>query len=189
MAVEQCYYHPLCFCKYFHSPQAFASSIECLILLRFCTAGISANMGTMLSELVVARYRAWVCPMLFILWPFALGLLSLAAHYIPRWRYLMLTASAPFFIVVIFAYFAPESIRWLLENGKDEKSYWDFEEYCSLEWEIICSKYQACRPSIHRKMQSKGFVFFKKNVNDNCASVADVVWGLLGLRWYSNGSC
>lgn len=114
------------FLQIFSLATAFSPTIEYLIVFRFVVGffipGISINLGTMLSELVVARHRAWACPSLFILWPFGLGLLSLIAYSIPRWRYMMVAASAPFFVAVVCAYFAPESIRWLLAKGDKQQA-------------------------------------------------------------------
>ncbi|KAM4846111.1 organic anion transporter 3 [Thomomys bottae] len=49
-------------------------------------------------------------------------ILSGLAYAIPKWRWLQLTVSMPFFIFTLSSWWTPESIRWMVLNGKSSKA-------------------------------------------------------------------
>ena len=55
-------------------------------------------------------------------WAFGYALLPVLAYFIREWRKLQVTISAPLVINILFAFFFPESPRWLLAKGRVEEA-------------------------------------------------------------------
>ncbi|XP_075067343.1 solute carrier family 22 member 13-like [Mixophyes fleayi] len=105
---------------------AFVTDFYTYIVLR-CVVGIAMsgvliNNFVLVAEWVGSAQRAYatitghVC--------FAIGLMALAGlgYGIRNWRLLQIACSAPTAILVCYIWLLPESPRWLLAKGKNEKA-------------------------------------------------------------------
>nr|KAG5705621.1 hypothetical protein BaRGS_034819 [Batillaria attramentaria] len=77
---------------------------------------------TLSTELVGPRYRVEAG---FVIQCFySVGYMSLAgiAYFVRNWRYLEVAITAPALLFVIYWWFLPESVRWLLSRSKHEEA-------------------------------------------------------------------
>nr|KAG5691730.1 hypothetical protein BaRGS_010233 [Batillaria attramentaria] len=77
---------------------------------------------TLSTELVGPKYRVIAG---FVIQSFySVGFMTLAgiAYFIRNWRYLEVAITAPAVLFVIYWWFLPESVRWLLSHNKDEEA-------------------------------------------------------------------
>nr|XP_033787616.1 solute carrier family 22 member 13-like [Geotrypetes seraphini] len=85
-------------------------------------AGLLMNNLVLVTEWVgvAQRARASIVSHLF----FAFGLMALAglAYVIRNWRFLLLAGSLPLALVFSYIWIIPESARWLLTQGENEKA-------------------------------------------------------------------
>lgn len=100
----------------------FVTGVWMLIVLRF-VMGIFFSAPAllqflMLVELIAPKYRVIACNICQFAWPVAAGLLVIKAYYLQSWRTLCLLCSAPYFFVLLTAFFIPESVRWLHTKGR-----------------------------------------------------------------------
>ncbi|KAM3928000.1 solute carrier family 22 member 13-like [Leptodactylus fuscus] len=105
---------------------AFVTHFYVFIVLR-CIVGI-AMAGILINNLVLVaewvgpsqRARATIIGHVC----FAVGLMALAGvgYAIRNWRLLQIACSAPTALLVLYFWFLPESPRWLLTKGKNEKA-------------------------------------------------------------------
>ncbi|XP_029444244.1 solute carrier family 22 member 13-like isoform X1 [Rhinatrema bivittatum] len=105
---------------------AFAPHFYVYVALR-CVVGIGIS-GIMINNLVLVtewvgvaqRAHATIISHIF----FAIGLMVLAglAYAIRSWRLLQLVGSLPVALVFFYIWIIPESARWLLTQGKNEKA-------------------------------------------------------------------
>ncbi|KAG8573295.1 hypothetical protein GDO81_012346 [Engystomops pustulosus] len=105
---------------------AFVEDFYVFMVLRclvgFATAGILINNLVLVAEWVGPSQRAYatitghVC--------FAVGLMVLAGmgYALRNWRLLQIACSAPSALLVFYIWLLPESPRWLLAKGKNEKA-------------------------------------------------------------------
>lgn len=100
----------------------FVTGIWMLIILRFIMGVFFSAPAllqfVMLVELIAPKYRVIACNVCQFAWPIAAGLLVLKAYYLNSWRTLCLLCSAPYFVVLLTAFFVPESVRWLHTKGR-----------------------------------------------------------------------
>ncbi|XP_056374361.1 solute carrier family 22 member 13-like isoform X2 [Hyla sarda] len=105
---------------------AFVTEFYAFMVLR-CFVGI-ALAGVMLNNLVLVA--EWVGPSqrayatITVHVCFAIGLMALAGtgYAIRNWRLLQIACSVPTALLVFYIWFLPESARWLLTKGKNEKA-------------------------------------------------------------------
>ncbi|CAJ0920522.1 unnamed protein product, partial [Ranitomeya imitator] len=105
---------------------AFVAEFYVFMVLRcfvgIAMAGILINNVVLVAEWVGPSQRAYatitghVC--------FAIGLMVLAGigYAIRNWRLLQIACAAPTALLVFYIWFLPESPRWLLTKGKNEKA-------------------------------------------------------------------
>ncbi|CAH1391240.1 unnamed protein product [Nezara viridula] len=105
---------------------AFANSYGMFILFRLLIgiagSGAYDSGYTVLMELTVKNYRAYVGNIFNVAFPIGLVFLSLAASFTNNWRQLQLAISVPIFALLIHCWFLPESPRWLVTSGKLKKA-------------------------------------------------------------------
>ncbi|KAL8570515.1 hypothetical protein ACOMHN_008872 [Nucella lapillus] len=84
--------------------------------------GVYLVAYTMSTELVGARYRVLAGTVISIF--YSLGYMALAgmAYFIRSWRYLEIAITAPVLLFIIYWWFLPESIRWLLSHNKADEA-------------------------------------------------------------------
>ncbi|XP_069814945.1 solute carrier family 22 member 13-like [Dendropsophus ebraccatus] len=105
---------------------AFVTEFYAFIVLRcfvgIGTAGIMLNNLALVAEWVGPSQRAYATITVHVC--FAIGLMALAGtgYAIRNWRLLQIVCSAPTAILALYIWFLPESARWLLTKGKNEKA-------------------------------------------------------------------
>ena len=90
-------------------------------LMGFCMPALGANLSTMLSELVLPKYRAKSVMGLYTLVPVGNSLLSVFAYFIPHWRYMIAAVILPNILVSSLLLFTPESLHWLLLHDRSDE--------------------------------------------------------------------
>lgn len=102
---------------------SFANDFLLFVVLRFI-AGISVGgiLGitfVMGLELVGPSKRMWAGIVIEFFWSFGTLLLALLAFFVRDWHHLQLVLSIPTVLFLSYAWFIPESARWLLTKGRD----------------------------------------------------------------------
>ncbi|XP_030053889.1 solute carrier family 22 member 13 [Microcaecilia unicolor] len=85
-------------------------------------AGIFMNNLVLVTEWVGAAQRAHAAIISHVFFGFGLMALAGLAYLIRNWRFLLLVGSAPVALVFCYIWIIPESARWLLTQGKNEKA-------------------------------------------------------------------
>lgn len=103
---------------------AFVTSYVIFLILRILIgiagSGVYEAGYTILSELTVRNYRAYLGCLYNVSYSVGFVLLPLAAYFTHNWRDLQLAISVPTVILLIHCWFLPESPRWLITRGKLE---------------------------------------------------------------------
>ena len=92
--------------------------ILCRFFVGFCIPGIVVQMFVLISELVGSKQRPFAGIIIWFFFALALCLLGLQAYLIQEWKKLFIISSAPYFFVLLFYKFVPESVRLLRLKGK-----------------------------------------------------------------------
>ncbi|XP_051543712.1 solute carrier family 22 member 13b [Myxocyprinus asiaticus] len=105
---------------------AFAPNIYVYIALRFVVgttiSGITINTFVLGSEWCGSSKRALFTILTHCFYAIGLMLLSGVAYGIRNWRILQLVLSAPVGLFCFYYWILPESARWLLTQGKQERA-------------------------------------------------------------------
>ncbi|XP_048216680.1 solute carrier family 22 member 8 isoform X2 [Perognathus longimembris pacificus] len=108
------------------SGAAFSPTLLVYMLLRFlcgCSiSGITLSTVILNVEWVPTWIRAISSTTIGYFYTFGQFLLPGLAYAVPKWRWLQLTTSVPYFIFTLSSWWTPESIRWLVLNGKSSKA-------------------------------------------------------------------
>ncbi|XP_020896859.1 solute carrier family 22 member 1 [Exaiptasia diaphana] len=112
-----------CLCGFL---SAFAQTYWVFALFR-ALAGIGIGGFTICSFVLVIEYtgepyRSRVGFSIWYAWVLALALLALLGYLIPSWRTLSIATSVPGVVSVIFWWFSPESLRWLIVKGRTNEA-------------------------------------------------------------------
>ena len=94
----------------------------CRFFVGFFRPGVSVIMFILISELVGARYRPAAGILFWFFFTIALCIMGLKAYFIRKWKILFIICSAPYFVVLLFYKFVPESVRWLRLKGKFDEA-------------------------------------------------------------------
>ncbi|XP_061167201.1 organic anion transporter 3-like [Saccostrea echinata] len=101
---------------------AFASSYAMFTVLRFFIAllnmPIALTTYVMVTEMFPASNRSFPSVGINCSWGIGLVVLAVMGYFIRDWRTLQLVISVPNFLTIIYAWFLPESIRWLIAKKK-----------------------------------------------------------------------
>jgi len=111
-------------CALFSLLSAFPNVYWLFALFRLLV-GIAIGGGGMctfvlVAELVGPRHRSLMGTSLWYCWTLSLIALAGVAYLVRDWRKLCIVTGAPALVVVVFWFFTPESLRWLLVKGKME---------------------------------------------------------------------
>ena len=93
----------------------------CRLLVGFFVPGTFQQMIMIMTEMVGGSYRAFAGNIIFVFVTSTMAFCGLKAYYIPHWKILYVVCSAPYFFVLLFYKFVPESLRMLGANGRDEE--------------------------------------------------------------------
>ncbi|XP_069888179.1 organic anion transporter 3-like isoform X2 [Dipodomys merriami] len=108
------------------SGAAFSPTLLVYMLLRFlcgCSiSGITLSTVILNVEWVPTWMRAISSTAIGYFYTFGQFILSGLAYAVPKWRWLQFTVSAPYFIFALSSWWTPESIRWMVLNGKSSKA-------------------------------------------------------------------
>ncbi|XP_078058915.1 solute carrier family 22 member 6-A-like [Mustelus asterias] len=103
---------------------AFSTSYPLFCFWRFlcgvATSGILLNTFSLRVEWIPTRFRTSVEMVGNYIYTTGQMLLAGIACGIQHWRWLQFAVSAPFFIFFLYAWWLPESARWLILNNKGE---------------------------------------------------------------------
>lgn len=123
------------FCLFLCSALAFGFSIsssfaDCLsffTFLRFCsgaaTAGLFVGHYVYILELVGVGYRTLAGKVQDIFWVIGACIMVLIAYFIRDWRQVLLIASFPAALFYVLWRVFPESLRWLVAQGRIEAAH------------------------------------------------------------------
>ncbi|XP_048735991.2 solute carrier family 22 member 4-like [Ostrea edulis] len=105
---------------------AFSSSYVMFTVLRFFIAVLNMPIAlttyVMVTEMFPASSRSFPSVGINCSWGVGLVVLALLGYYIRDWRTLELVISIPNFLTIVYAWFLPESIQWLIANKKYNKA-------------------------------------------------------------------
>ncbi|XP_014271352.1 organic cation transporter protein [Halyomorpha halys] len=105
---------------------AFVESYTVFIIIRLligvACSGLFETSYTILLELTVKNYRAYLANIFNVGYSLGLMYLSLAAYLTVNWRQLQLVISVPMVAFTFLGCFLPESPRWLVASGKQYKA-------------------------------------------------------------------
>ncbi|XP_024218359.1 organic cation transporter protein isoform X3 [Halyomorpha halys] len=92
------------------------------LMIGIAGSGLYETAYTILLELTVKTYRAYLANIFNLAFSCGLLQLSILAYLTNDWRQLQLAISIPMVLLVIHCWFLPESPRWLITSGKLEKA-------------------------------------------------------------------
>ncbi|XP_075044635.1 solute carrier family 22 member 6-B-like [Mixophyes fleayi] len=105
---------------------AFAPNYILYCVFRFLTgfslSGIVLNAYSLNVEWIPTEYRAFTSTATGYCYTIGQLILVGLAYLIQDWRMMQLAASLPFFIYFLYAWWLPESSRWLVLGGKYEQA-------------------------------------------------------------------
>ncbi|KAF6334288.1 solute carrier family 22 member 8 [Rhinolophus ferrumequinum] len=108
------------------SGAAFSPTLPTYMALRFLCgfsiSGVSLSTVILNVEWVSTRMRAITSTTIGYFYTFGQFILPGLAYGIPRWRWLQLTVSIPYFAFFLLSWWVPESIRWMVLSGKSSKA-------------------------------------------------------------------
>ncbi|XP_059200691.1 solute carrier family 22 member 13-like [Centropristis striata] len=84
--------------------------------------GYRVNSMLLVTEWVGPSKRSWGACMTQIIGATGQCILAGLMYFIRRWRLAQLIMAAPFAVLVIYIWFIPESVRWLLSRGRTEEA-------------------------------------------------------------------
>jgi len=103
---------------------AFAPTIYVFIAQRFLSgffyAGTLGQMVVMSAELVGAHRRPFAGNSIWFFYSAASCILALKAYYLHDWKIFVVVCTVPYFLVLLFYFTVPESVRWLSVKGDVE---------------------------------------------------------------------
>lgn len=92
------------------------------VLIGFFVPGSSVQMFILISEFVGPKHRPLAGITLWLAFSCSLALLGLKAYFIRTWKMLMIACTAPYFFILLFFKFIPESTRWLHLHGRTDQA-------------------------------------------------------------------
>ncbi|XP_066936713.1 solute carrier family 22 member 15-like [Clytia hemisphaerica] len=91
-------------------------------LLGLLAPGTVVMFFVVTSEMTGPRYRPLAGIILWFFFTIGLVILGLVAMSVPTWKMLMVYSTAPYFVLLIFIFFLPESLRWLYVNNQVQEA-------------------------------------------------------------------
>jgi len=164
---------------------AFAKSSWAVLLCRgiigFFEAGCFLSMFVLATELVGPEKRALSGTLVWIYFTGALLILALKAYFVRNWRILVILSSAPWIFVLFFWKFIPESVRWLLVNGRKDEAREILEKVAKV------NKKEMPTDDLHvpKKTDSKGVLeLFKTWKMAKLSLIQIYAWLVNGMVYY-----
>lgn len=91
-------------------------------------------------EWVSSRYRVWGGTIIGISFPVGEILLGFAAMYIHNYRYLLRTLYIPGMLIIVYYWLVPESVRWLLIQGRIDRAITILRQNAKFNGKILSEK-------------------------------------------------
>ncbi|XP_035231370.1 organic cation transporter protein-like isoform X2 [Stegodyphus dumicola] len=143
---------------------SFAPSFNVFSLLRFITAAAVSGLfqtGYILAVEFIGTSKRLICANIMQI-VFAVGelILGFIAYFVRKWRVLELIISVPSAILIVYYWFLPESVRWLISKGKHNKAKQTILK--AARWNNVAvpehllraSEYSNADPEIDERQQS-----------------------------------
>ncbi|XP_013393358.1 organic cation transporter protein-like [Lingula anatina] len=100
---------------------AFAPSPTAAMVFRFflgaCSSGSYTTSFAFGMEVIGSKKRMLVGIIMHFSFAFGSCLISGIAYAFRHWRHIQIAISAPLFLMAVYTWFIPESLRWLLSKG------------------------------------------------------------------------
>ncbi|KFV13947.1 Solute carrier family 22 member 2, partial [Pterocles gutturalis] len=104
----------------------FVPTYVWIVILRFLQGLVSKGCWTagyiLVTEVVGPRYRRTVGILYQMAFSVGLLVFDAVAYAIPHWRWLQLTVTLPSCFLLLYYWCLPESPRWLISQGKNDKA-------------------------------------------------------------------
>ncbi|XP_078315076.1 organic cation transporter protein-like [Crassostrea virginica] len=101
---------------------AFSDNYVMFTVLRFFIGALNMPIAlttyVMVTEMFPASSRSFPSVGINCSWGVGLVVLAVLGYFVRDWRTLQLVISVPNFLTIIYAWFLPESIQWLVANKK-----------------------------------------------------------------------
>ncbi|KAL9985445.1 hypothetical protein ACROYT_G007856 [Oculina patagonica] len=153
----------------------------CRFVIGFCEAGCFITMFVLATELVGPEKRALAGTLVWIYFTVALLVLAIKAYFVRNWKILLILSSAPFAFIVAFWKLIPESVRWLLVNGRKD------EARAILEKVAVINKKEMPKDELYVPVQSsrKSVVeLFKSWKLAKLSLIQCYAWFVNGMVYY-----
>ena len=121
--------------------------IICRFVIGFFNPGAMLQSFILVSEYVGEKHRSFAGLVVYMSLPVGYILVGFQAYLTASWRTLYILCTIPYILTVLFYFFVPESIKWLILNGKDATvlttlrrvAYWNGKEV-SENMKVIMTK-------------------------------------------------
>jgi len=105
---------------------AFTNSYVTFAFTRFLAGVLSSGIGmvgfVLSCESIPASWRATSTLLGCVMWVLGYVALGVIAMFVRDWRRLSIFVALPSFISLVYYWFVPETLRWLIVNGKEEEA-------------------------------------------------------------------
>ncbi|KXJ29686.1 organic cation transporter protein [Exaiptasia diaphana] len=92
--------------------------VLCRAIVGFGIGGTSLNQFVLITEFVGPQHRNLAGTLVWFAWTFSYMALALFAYFLRDWQILTIVVSVTGIPFVLFWWFIPESVRWLLVKGR-----------------------------------------------------------------------
>ena len=111
--------------------------LELFLLRIFIGIGLGGDYSvghTMLAEISPRKHRGILLGSFSVIWTFGYVAANFLGHYLTyidpnAWRWLLMSASLPAFIILLLRIGTPESPRWLMKKGRHEEANTIIKKY------------------------------------------------------------
>lgn len=128
---------------------AFSVDYAMFVVLKFFQGmmlqGLQTTNNTAVMELYQTRYRTKAGMGVAMLATACSMVIGLISYLVPHWKYMQLTISVPSIITILFLWFLPESLRWLLSNQK-------LKEATNVSLRYATFNKRECPPHLEQKL-------------------------------------
>lgn len=136
-------------------------------------------------ELVGPKYRAFVTVLTCTFYTFGVMILAGVTYYIRDWTTMSLATSVPFISFFLYAFFLPESPRWLLANGKLNEALTILQKVASVNKRTIPESFlnrlqNLNKLQVKQKEKQPGALSLCKTPNMRLKTI------LITLNWFAN---
>ncbi|XP_066928941.1 organic cation transporter protein-like [Clytia hemisphaerica] len=162
---------------------AFMPNIGWFLFSRFVVGffkpGLQLGMFVLMNEIVGERYRPGAGIVFWFFFTIALCIMGLTAYFIRKWKTLMIISAAPYFVVLLFYKFVPESVRWLRLKGRFDEALDIFQKVADWNGKTLDPNAKIARVLVVKNHASPIDLFKTKKLAKKTL--------LQGFAWLVNG--